>query len=128
MVVPRNIQAYPHRNIKKGERRRPRKCHELPRGGNDQRSGRLNGRMHGGRLRLKAERWIWRRESERVSNYYLFNLFNRRLYDAGEGFQFGKGILRHSSQEGNCQTPNIDGTCITYRSAVWAIDVADWNE
>ena len=93
MVVPRNIQAYLHRNIKRGKSRRPRKCHELPRGGNNKRSGRPNGRMHAERLKLGLNIEIGDGNVKElaIATSNLFKLMNRRLYDAGEGFPFGKG-------------------------------------
>ena len=92
MMAPKNMQADLIRDIKKGERRRPYKGHELRRGGNDERSGRLNGGMHARCLGLGAKRRIRRWEGEGVGGHDLFDLLNRRLYNVGKGFQFGKGI------------------------------------
>jgi hypothetical protein len=86
------IQAYLHQNIKKREWRRPHKRYELRGGGNYERSGRLNGGMHARCLGLGAKRRIRRWEGEGVGGHDLFDLLNRRLYNVGKGFQFGKGI------------------------------------
>ena len=94
----RKDHAYLTRDIKKRERRRPHTRHELGRGGNDEGCGGLNGRVHARCLGLGTERRIWRRVSKGVGSYDLFNLLNRRLYDVAEGFQFGKGVLRHPSK------------------------------
>jgi hypothetical protein len=95
----RNLQTYLHRNIKKSEWRGPHKCYKLRRCGRDEGPGRLNGRVHARCLGLKAERRIRRREGERVGSYDCFNLFNRRLYDVGKGFQLGQRVLRHPSKD-----------------------------
>ena len=94
----RNDHAYLTRNIEKRERRRPHTRHELGRSGNDEGCGGLNGRVHARCLGLGAERRIGRRVGEEVGSYGLFDLLNRRLYDVAEGFQFGKGVLRHPSE------------------------------
>jgi hypothetical protein len=72
--------------------------------------------MHARCLRLGAERRIWRRESERVGSYNRFYLLNRRLYDVGKGFQLGKGVLRHHSEDTVRQLASTIHavTCLSY--------------
>jgi hypothetical protein len=71
-------------------------------------------------LRLETELRIRRRNGQSVGGYRSSDLFNRRLYDVGQGFQLLEGRRKGTS------TLYMKGICMKYLvKGFWAADAAD---
>lgn len=99
-MVRGTFKVHLHHSVKDCEWRGPHEGHELGGSGCDERSRRLNRRMHAGCLRFEAKRDTWFREGESIGSDDSLNLFDGGLYDVGEGLQLVQGILRRASKGG----------------------------